>query len=130
MHFNFAASDNFNLDSLNNIEDFVNNYPDFQTVWLKDEDELSMLLDLMGLQEPNSFNLVNAAFPKYWDLSSSKFPELNNEQFDTFYDNWIQRSNRDTSMNEYGSLIFLQGLSPEWNKLKYRFVVEEYNNGT
>ncbi len=130
MHFNFAASDHFNFDSLNSIEGFVNNYPDFQTVWLADENELLLLLDLMGIQEVIGFDLNNAAFTKYWDLSNFRLPELNTIQFDKFYDDWILRTSRDTSMNEYGCLIFLQELSTKWNSLKYRFIVKETTDGT
>jgi hypothetical protein len=30
-------------------------------------------------------------------------------------------------MDEYGNLIFLQGLSSKWNKMNYRLVVKENN---
>jgi len=123
--FNFIASDNFNLEHLNHISTFVDNYPGFQTVALNDEGELELLLELIGITEFSCIELADEKFPKYWDLSHVKFPEFDNEQFDQFYQTWIQKSNRENSMDEYGSLIFLSGLSSRWNKLKYRFVVQE-----
>jgi hypothetical protein len=129
MHFNFIASDHFDLKSLNTVESFVDDFKDFQTVWLNDENELNSLFNIMGLPEINGFDLNSTVFSRYWDLSSFKLPELDSEQFDKFYDDWIQSTGRDHNMNEYGSLIFLQGLSPKWNKLKYRLVVKETSNG-
>lgn len=129
MHFNFIASDNFDIKSLNTVESFVDDFEDFQTVWLVDENELNSLFNLMGLPEIAGVDLNNTVFSKYWNLSSFKLPELNSEQYNKFYDDWIQRTGRDNSMNEYGRLIFLQGLSPKWNKLKYRLVIKEISNG-
>jgi hypothetical protein len=125
MHFNFIASDNFDLNSLNDVNTFVDNYPDFQTVVLLDEDQLKLLLELMGIREFSSFELSNGEFSKYWDLSHFKFPDLDDRQFEQFYKNWIQKSNRDNNMDEYGSLIFLQGLSSKWNRLNHRLIVKE-----
>ena len=130
MFFNFVASNYFTLNSLNTVESFVDNFQDFQTVWLQDENELNSLFTLMGLPEITGSDISNLQFPKYWDLTAYKLPELDSDQFDKFYENWIQISGRDNNMNEYGSLIFLQGLSTQWNKLKYRLVIKETSNGT
>ena len=130
MFFNFVASNYFTLNSLNTVESFVDNFQDFQTVWLQDENELNSLFTLMGLPEITGSDISNLQFPKYWDLTAYKLPELDSDQFDKFYENWIQISGRDNNMNEYGSLIFLQGLSTQWNKLKYRLVIKETPNGT
>jgi hypothetical protein len=130
MHFNFIASNQFDLSSLNSVGSFVDSYNDFQTVWLADEHELKLLLDLMGLPTIESKNLDNKVFTKYWDISEFKLPEFNVDGFDKFYENWILVSGRDNEMNEYGSLIFLQGLSSQWNKLKYRMIIKEDSAGT
>ncbi len=125
MHFVFTASDNFDIKHLNDVSTFVDNYPGFQSVTLNNEDELELLLELIGVHEFSCIELGNAPYSRYWDLSHIKFPEFDDQQFGQFYENWIQKSNRENSMDEYGSLIFLAGLSFEWNKLKYRFVVQE-----
>jgi hypothetical protein len=96
----------------------VNNYPDFQTVTLRDEDDLKLLLELMGINKFVANKINNSEFTKYWDLSNFKLPELDEEQFDDFFKNWL-------SKDEYGNLIFLQGLSSKWNKQNHRIVVKE-----
>ncbi|HRE58406.1 MAG: hypothetical protein ACK6BZ_09060 [Candidatus Kapaibacterium sp.] len=125
MHFNFVASDHFDLSVLNSINTFVDHFPDFQTVWLTDENELTLLLELMGIHALVGQELKNTEFSKYWDLSSFRLPELNSQQFDEFYEIWVAKSRRDNNMDEYGNLIFLQGLSAKWNKLKYRLIIKE-----
>ena len=70
MNFNFIGSDHFDLNDLNSIESFVDNYPRFQTVWLTDENELKLLLELMGIHEFVGYELKNTEFSKYRDVSS------------------------------------------------------------
>jgi hypothetical protein len=130
MNFNFLASHNLDLSSFKDIEKFVDDYPDFQTVVLNDEDELKLLLGLMEIPDAVCIDLNSSEFSKYWDLSAFQLPAFSSEQFDQFYENWIQNSGRDNNMDEYGSLIFLQGLSSRWNKLKYRLIVREKINCT
>lgn len=125
MNFNFFASDKIDLDEFQDIGKFVENYPDFHTITLNDENELKLLLELIGIDEVYEQDLDNSEFIKYWDLSSSKFPYLSSEQFDDFYKSWIIKSKRENTMDEYGSLIFLQGLSSEWNQMNYRLIVKE-----
>ncbi len=124
-HFNFIACDNFDIKNLTDVETFVDNYPGFQTVALADASELQLLLQLIGIDEFISYNLNNSAFIKYWDISNFNFPELDEIKFDDFYQKWKEISQRENSMNEYGSLIFLQGLSSEWNKLNHRIIIQE-----
>lgn len=124
MEFNFIACDQFNIDNFDNVEKFVSNYPDFQTIVLSDENELTLLLKLFRIPELISNGLNGSDYSKFWDLSRFSLPELDNEQFDKFYEMWIQESHRKNNMDEYGNLIFLQSLSTKWNKLKYRLVVK------
>ncbi len=125
MNFNFIAGNTIDLNNFKDVEKFVDNYPDFQTVVLNDEKELSLLLELMGITNTTTKDLVSSEFSKYWDLSTFKLPELNEKQFDIFYEKWIQNSKRNNNMDEYGNLIFLQGLSSKWNNLNYRLVVKD-----
>jgi hypothetical protein len=124
-HFNFIAGNNFDLNNFKDIELFADNYPDFQTVTLRDEGELKILFELMGINEFIYHEINNSEFIRYWDVSNFRLPELDEEQFDDFYKNWISKSQRENNMDEFGNLIFLQGLSLKWNKVKYRMVVEE-----
>lgn len=123
--FNFIATDRFSFKDLLNVEKFVDAYPDFQAVTLKDEKELKVLLELLGIGELIEHKLLDSEFSKYWDLSDFKFPEYDKIEFDEFYSNWIPKSKRNNNMDEYGHLIFLHGLSSRWNKLKYRLIVKE-----
>jgi len=123
MTFNFIASDQLNMDVFKSVDKFVVTYPDFQTVPQNGEHELKLLLELIGIRDFVSHDLKDNEFSKFWDLSNHKFPEFNEEQFDTFYDKWIKTSGRDNNMDEYGALIFLQGLSEKWNRLNFRGIV-------
>ena len=82
MNFNFIASDNFELTDFNDIEKFVDRFPDFQTVTFKDENQLRLLLDLIGIKNPPVEILDKVEFEKIWNLSDFKLPEYNEEQFD------------------------------------------------
>jgi Zn-finger nucleic acid-binding protein len=117
MHFNFIGIDKFDLSILDSVGSFVDNCPDFQTVWLKDENELNLLLELLDIHDPVGYEVNNTEFPKYWDLSNFKFPELDSHHFDIFFENWIQKTNRAHNMDEYGQLIFLLRLTSAWQKL-------------
>ena len=121
MDFNFLATDIFDQTNLTDTVKFVEN---FQTVILNDENELKLLFQMMMLNEIVEENLKSDEFSKYWDISSVKLPEFNKAQFDKFYETWIEKSGRKNTMDEYGNLIFLCGLSSKWNKLKYRLVVK------
>lgn len=125
MNFNFIASNRFDLNAFYYVEKFVDSFPDFQTVTLNDESELQSLLQLMGIDEFNSIELSEGNFSKYWDLSNFKLPEFDEDEFDLFYQKWLLLSARDNNMDEYGNLIFLKGLSQNWNRLSFRLIVLE-----
>lgn len=122
--FIFAAGDYFDTTVFDTVEVFIDCYPDSQTVVLADEKELEVLLNLMGINRSVGCVLNNTDFTMYWDISGYKLPELNDIQFDAFYETWIQSTGRPNNMDEYGALIFLQGLTKKWNNFKYRFVVK------
>jgi len=95
--FNFIAGNDFDLKDLNEIKTLVYIRPDVQVVALDSENELKLLLELISITEFSCIELADEKFPKYWDLSHVKFPEFDNEQFDQFYQTWIQKSNRENS---------------------------------
>ena len=130
MNFNFIASDNFQLTDLGNIEKFADKFPEYQLVTLNDEIELELLLKLLGFDDYKTHQVDYRNFSKYWDLSDFRLPEFDKKGFDNFYAKWIDKSKRQNNMNEYGSLIFLEGLSKKWNRLNYRLIIKEKENGT
>ena len=89
MNFNFIAGNILDLGNFLDIGKFVDTYPDFQTLTLNNENELKILLKLMGIDEFYDHELIDSEFSKYWNLSTSKLPELSKDQFDQFYRNWI-----------------------------------------
>ena len=125
MNFNFIASDDFDLNDFKDVEKFVDSYPDFQTVVLNDEEELNLLLKHIGIERLDSCEIKNTEFTKYWNLSEFHLPEFNEEEFELFYKKWIEISGRENNMDEFGNLIFLQGMSPKWNKMAHRLIVKE-----
>jgi hypothetical protein len=125
MYFNFIGSKRFEIENLNNIGKFVESYPDFQSIALNNEKELHLLLQLMGIEGVEFQYLNNSTFPKYWNLSNFKLPEYNEKEFDQFYKNWLNLSQKENTMDEYGQLIFLSELSKKWNKLNHRIILKE-----
>lgn len=81
MNFNFIASDKFEVSDLQDINQFVENYPDFQTVTLNDESELELFLKLIGIDDYSVYHITGSEFSKYWDLSKMQLPEFDEEQF-------------------------------------------------
>lgn len=123
--YNFIACDEFDLTDFDSIEGFVNRFQDFQSVSQNSEVELRLLLKLVGVDVMKEVELNSVVYKKYWDLSHSKLPEFSKDQYDQFLDLWTSESNRDKNFDEFGSLLFLHGLSPKWNKLKHRLIIEE-----
>lgn len=122
-HFHFIAGDNLEKSDFQDMERFVESFPDFQTVALDNESQLELLLNLMGIDESKGINLESGEFSKYWDLSNWQFPSFDEVQFNVFYTDWLSKSNRENNMDEYGNLIFLRGLTLKWNLHKFRLVV-------
>ena len=77
----FTASDKFALDNFNDIGRFVDTYPDFQTIFLKNKNELKLLLQLIGIHEYKEHELFSLEFSKYWDLSKCNLPEFNDVEY-------------------------------------------------
>ncbi|MDO5981753.1 hypothetical protein [Flavivirga spongiicola] len=124
-NYNFIASDNFDLADFNELDKFVDSFPDFQTVSLNNDNELEKLLELMKISNYSELEIPASEFQRYWDISTSKLPEFNETEFDEFYELWLTKSERMNNMDEYGQLIFLQRLSLDWNTRKYRMIVKE-----
>ena len=123
--FNFCASVVFNHVSFEDVETFVASFPDFQTVVLEDELELQSLSELLVIDSFANLKPQETDFVKYWDISESKLPVLNEEEFSNLYDKWLNITGRVGNMDEFGNLIFLQGITKEWNRMKFRFIVKE-----
>lgn len=67
----------------------------------------------------------NENFSSVFEYSGERLPQLSRDDFDTFYNEWLRRSGHETSMDEYGQLIFLEKRADRWNKMANRFVLCE-----
>lgn len=64
-------------------------------------------------------------FEALFDYSDQFLPMLSEEGFDAFYEEWLRRSGRETSMDEYGHVLFFKTYSSTWNARASRFVLRE-----
>ncbi len=126
-NFHIISSSSFDLNSFESVENFVNSYPNFQTLVLKNEDELEILLKLIGIEKIKSKKL-NEIYCKYWDLSDFNLPKYNEQEFDLFYQNWLKKTGRENSRDEYSNLIFLQNLNTKLNRSNYILLIIKENN--
>ncbi|WP_196893143.1 hypothetical protein [Aureivirga marina] len=123
-HYNFFAGNDFKERYLDDIECFVEHFVDFNFVFM-DEKELEILLSLIGIPKPKWIEIDSDDYSKYYDFSGFKLPEFTEDDFKNFYEKWINKSNRNNNMDEYGSLLFLQQFSKRWNQRKFRIIVVE-----
>src|SRR5207248_2738493 len=73
----------------------------FQVV-LEDDDELKVLMGLLGVDLlAETLLRSNEDFSSVFDYSTQRLPQLNKDDFDTLYDEWLYKTGRETSMDEY-----------------------------
>jgi hypothetical protein len=95
-------------------------------VTLNSNNELEILLGLLGVDGFIEESLPNSIyFSNVIDLSQFKFPELSIEEFDELYESWLSKTARESSMDEYGQLIFIQGQAQKWNQRRNKVVLCE-----
>jgi hypothetical protein len=122
----FAVSNNPIQAVCASIEAMSENCEEYFHVVLEGDDELRILMGLLGVSRLAETSLSpNRDFSAVFDYSTEALPQLSKDDFDTFYDEWLRRSGRETSMDEYGQLIFLHGRADAWNKMVHRFVLRE-----
>ena len=122
----FAMSNSPVLVASVSLEAMVEHCEEYFPVVLEGDGELRILMGLLGVHSLAKTSLSsNEDFSSVFDYSGEQLPQLSKDEFDTFYDEWLRRSGRETSMDEYGQLIFLEGRANRWNKMAYRFVLCE-----
>lgn len=120
----FASSNALNDEALNSIEALDNICDDFFEIVLSSKAELNILLDLLGIKSVVEQELAASEdFEILYDYSETMLPELSTEDFDRFYEKWLQKTGRESDMDEYGQLTFIQGQAASWNKRTKRFVL-------
>jgi hypothetical protein len=122
----FAVSDRPVMEVSASLEAMTENCEEYFPVVLEDDDELRLLMGLLGVTHlAETLLSSNKDFSAVFDYSAQQLRQLSKDDFDTLYDEWLRRSGRETSMDEYGQLIFLQGRADRWNKMANRFVLCE-----
>lgn len=122
----FAVSNGPVMVASASLEAMIENCKEFFAVALDGEDELRILMGLLGLTLPAEISLSpNEEFSSVIDYSEQRLPQLTEDDFEKFYDEWLHMSGRESSMDEYGQLLFLQARADAWNKMASRFVLCE-----
>ena len=99
---------------------------EFFSVMLASDDELELLMGLLGIEPLRSISLrSNTEFLALFDYSDKFLPQMTQEDFDVFYEKWLRLTHRDSNMDEYGQLLFLQGRAASWNQMASRFILRE-----
>lgn len=114
------------MDAVTSLVAMDENCDEYFSVVLDGDEELRLLMFLLGVDLIDEIPLLlNGDFSAVFDYSERRLPQLGKGDFDIFYDEWLRRSGRQTSMDEYGQLIFLQGRANGWNSRASRFVICE-----
>lgn len=99
---------------------------EFFAVTLDSERELEALMELLGITLPPSIPLPPGSdFSHLYDYSEQFLPVLTPDDFDAFYEKWLQISARYGNMDEYGQLLFLANYAKAWNTKASRFILLE-----
>ena len=126
-HFLFASCETVDFAAKNTvteIPDACGVYPS-ASVAVDDEAQLSLLLEMLGMRCPDPVSMDSPDFDYYLDLTDTVFPVFDEEGFEAFYSNWIETSGRENTMDEYGQLVFLNGISEDLNNSNHRLVFSE-----
>jgi hypothetical protein len=122
----FATSNTQSFSAPSSLEALLESGNECFAVVLENDEELKVLMSLLGVKDLTEKPLAsNNDFSALFDYSESQLPQLSEKDFDVFYEEWLIRSGRESNMDEYGQLVFLQGRAADWNKKSNRFVLRE-----
>ncbi len=123
--FVFASSNDYKLTDFDSLLTFDAKCDEFFEIILNDDVELTQLLELLNIKNTSEINLPNSEdFTALIDFSNSLLPNYDTNEFDLFYEHWLQKTGRESDMDEYGHLIFIQGQAEKWNQNKKRFLLK------
>ena len=121
----FAASDVTCTDASTSLDALTQSCEELFPVVLESQNELEILLKLLGLSDWEQVHLTGKDFSEAFDYSTLHLPRLGESDFELFYQKWLGLSGRESSMDEYGQLLFLRSCASAWNQKKHRFVLCE-----
>ncbi len=113
---------------MNSVESLIDDcgFENIFGVGLSSHKELEILLHFLGVADFVEESLPhNKIYSSVINLSSFKLPEFNQDDFDTFYQLWLAETGRENSMDEYGQLLFIQGLATRWDQRPYKVILSE-----
>jgi hypothetical protein len=120
-----SASNQIDNSTFQTIESFVDQCPTFFQITLDNENQLKQLLDLLKIKDSITTKLIDKDYSTLIEISSQKLPEMNEEKYNQFYEEWLKNTGRENTMDEYAQFIFLQGTSKVFNLAKHRFLLKE-----
>jgi len=120
IHFSFVPLQKLDLVILNNLEE---RYEIEDGLTLSSTDELKIFVDLLGGK------LTESPFEKLlevdasWLITDALKPVCENE-FDSFYQKWLELTGRDNNMDEYGQLICFNSFVGKLNQATHKVVLQ------
>lgn len=125
-HYIFAAADVTGIAAASSIDTLLAAAGDIFDVALAGDHELHLLMGMLGIDlAPPVVLPAPADFAALFDYSESLLPVFDPDGYDTFHAEWLRLSGRESTMDEYGHLIFLLGRAGSWNARAARFVLRE-----
>jgi len=122
----FASPNSFDEEVFKSIESLEDACEEHFSVSLSSKKEFEVLLNLLGIFDFIEENLLNSNdFSKKINISNNRLLEFNQEEFNQFYDSWLLKTGRESSMDEYGQLVFILGKFQEWNQKLNKVVLKE-----
>jgi hypothetical protein len=126
LHYLFASPNASDRNVLNSIEALDDACEDFFDVALSSRKELEILFSLLRIESFVEEELPTSEdFSSLIDFSHCKLPEFSKQEFDEFYELWLSKTGRESNMDEYGQLIFVQGQAQKWNSRPCKVVLCE-----
>lgn len=120
----FDATDDYADADFTSMDSYMEHCHGFHSVLLAADEELMILLALLGFDKPDKKQLTNSDdFDFLYDLSEQHYPAFDQEHYDQFYQSWLNKTGRQASMGEYNQLVFVQGQSELWNNKRHRLVL-------
>ncbi len=120
-YYSFVAANSLDINMLNNLESRLELQ---ESVCLNNLEELKLLLAMLGLGIRQTINLDLVDVAHCW-LVEGFSKEIAYSDFDGFYQHWLGVSNRESTMDEYGQLIYLFSFMSRFKKAKFKLICQE-----
>jgi hypothetical protein len=120
IHFSFLPLKKFTTDILNSLE---MRYELEEVISLSSVDELKLFISLFGAKLTQSALSEVENVDVIWVLSG-KFKVLSEVELDSFYQDWLRKSQRDNNMDEFCQLVSFNSFLITLNKGKHKVVLQ------